>query len=132
MTDFQHETIKPPYAEIGENLGYDRNALVGYKVEKQIKRILRSDIDRVSAHLLSNHKIPESVKFPIYEEPEAVAKRTLYNLPKPYEYFTSIELMQDKVTEISSKTCLKALKIFEKDGLEAMIDYILKVSPIVI
>jgi hypothetical protein len=126
------KTLKVSTSEIGENFGYDRNSLKGFKAEKTIKRILSENVDAVSEHLFTKHKINHDVQVRLFEEDNEREKRLKYQLPEPYEYFTSVELLKDNVTDLSSRFCLEAIDIHNKEGILKMVDYLVEKAPIAV
>lgn len=122
--------FKTPGNLIGENMNYDRSALSGYKAEGQIKRLLSQNNDKVTDYLSEVHKIPDTIKVKKDETDSERMKRLKYELPEPYEHFTSIELLKDNVVSLNSRACIKAVRIYEKEGLMTMVDYLIKAAPI--
>jgi len=133
MEDFK---IKPIGSnEVGEQPGYDRSSLKGYKAEQQIKRIISSHSQEVIDVLIEAHNIPETIRISALSTKERTKmNRTLRSTENErYEYFTSIELLKDSVTSLPAKDCIRIIEEWEQNSsIPVLVKAIVDICPIVV
>lgn len=99
-----------------------KDSLIAYKYEKELKRAVARKEQSVKYHLFNNYKIPFGFDVKVSEPGE-----------KPIiEYFSIIELINDKLTSINTKLCISTYEIYQKEGIEKAIANLHKISNLTI
>lgn len=130
MEEVSIRTFRITGNDIGDQLGFDRNSMTGYKCEKQLARVFEQNRERITQYLLESQNVPTIVKVKQFEFPEDRRTRLRLKLPTPYDEFHIVDLLKSQLIEFTSRRCIKLCKIYHEYGLERVLDRILQISPV--
>lgn len=130
MEEVSIRTFRIEGNDIGDQLGFDRRAMTGYKCEKQLARHFEKNRAYIVSYLSENHSVPEIIKVKKFEFPEDRKVRLRLKLPTVYDEFHIVDLLKSQLIEFTSKRCIKLCRIYHEEGLDKVLDRIMQISPI--
>jgi hypothetical protein len=107
-----NKSIEPIEVNIQYGEANRKQSLQAYKCENELKKAVAQKERAVIYHLFNKFQIPFQFDVKVSEPGEKLE----------VEYFTILELINNKLTSANSSLCLSTYEIYQKDGIEKAIE----------